>query len=100
MTAGRPHNFPPCPDCQQSIKATSSPYFKCGCRRYIVRGGELCPARHRAKPKPIQVLLSRKGEEITGVWVIDKVASSHYANPLIEREVVYCTASEFEEMQD
>jgi hypothetical protein len=99
MTAGRPRKFPPCPDCQQPIQASSSPYFKCACRGYVVREGQLCPRLPRATPKPVQVLLSYRGEEVTGAWVIDKVATAHYANPLIEKEVVYCTADEFEAMQ-
>lgn len=98
MTAGRPYKFPNCPDCQQPVEASGSPYFKCGCRRYVVQDGKLCPARHRAEPKPVEVLLSRRGEEVTGAWVIDKVASAHYSTPRIEREVVYCSADEYEEL--
>lgn len=99
MTAGRPHKFPPCPDCQQPIEATSSPYFRCGCRGYIVRDGELCPSRPRATPEPVEILLSRRGEEVTGAWVIDWEATRHYASPRIERAILYCTADEYERLQ-
>lgn len=64
-----------------------------------MRDGELCPARPRAKPKPVEVLLSRRGEEVTGVWVIDWVATRHYSMPRIEVEPVFCSADEYEEMQ-
>lgn len=100
MSRGRPYKFPPCPDCQQPIEANSSPYFKCGCRGYVVRAGKLCPRRPRATPKPVVVLLSRRGEEVTGVWRIDWVATAHYSAPRIEKVTVYCTADEFEEMQE
>jgi hypothetical protein len=100
MTAGRPIRFPPCPLCQQPVKSASSPYFKCGCRRYIVRDGVLCPARPRAKPKPVEVLLSRDKEgRVTGVWRIDWEATRHYSTPRVEKEAVYCTADEYESLQ-
>lgn len=100
MSRGRPRKFPPCKLCQQPIVASHSPYFKCGCRGYVVRAGKLCPTRPRAKPKPVKVLLSYKGEEITGAWVIDWVATAHYSAPRIEKVTVYCTADEYEEMQE
>lgn len=100
MTAGRPRKFPPCPDCQQPVEATSSPYYRCGCRSYVVRDGELCPARPRATPKPVEVLLSWIGEEVTGFWRIDWEATTHYSTPRIEQGVVYLSASEFEELQN
>lgn len=57
--AGRPRNFPPCPDCKQPIKSSHSPYYKCGCRGYIVRDGKLCQARTRVAGKePKEVNLS------------------------------------------
>lgn len=47
MTAGRPRKFPPCPICEQPIKAFHSPYYKCACRGYIVRDGVLQPTQPR-----------------------------------------------------
>jgi hypothetical protein len=61
MPRGHPIRFPPCPLCQQPVKSASSPYFKCGCRRYIVRDGQLCPARPRATPKKATVKKQAQG---------------------------------------
>lgn len=49
MTTGRPRHFGNCPDCNQPICSSHSPYYKCGCRGYLLRDGKLKPTRPRQK---------------------------------------------------
>lgn len=64
MKTGRPLTFPPCPDCQQPIRSAHSPYYRCGCRGYIVRAGKLCPTKRRparAGTKKVAAKLQQQG---------------------------------------
>lgn len=70
---GRPRHFSSCPDCSQPIRSSHSPYYKCGCRGYILREGKLNPTRPRGKP------LKRTSEQVV-------------------RDGVSMTADEYEEL--
>lgn len=76
MTAGRPYNFPPCPDCHQPIESSHSPYYKCGCRGYIVREGNLCPTRKRAKPKAVKKVVQGQVRKPMEWWEFEELQNA------------------------
>lgn len=44
------------------------------------------------------LLLTRCGERVTGIWQVSPAATAYCAAQLIEKEPVFCTADEYEEM--